>query len=295
MLKIYLLLILSLFGLILQNCSSEKPQNIDTDISKENSPTPTLTPQNENLPQSAKVEFKGVSFTYSPQVFGKVVTEETIEVPLENKTDKPDSVMPKHVLVTIKFARVLPFTEREGKIKIIPIEDYRRMYAVSDKATKSFDKQLQIVKKEIRSKNPPKQDNIPILPFWDGQIIFTAKVKRISFQKGQGIFWLGQWSQDFGNLFNNEDLTFMYQGISDDDKYYILAEFPVIASFLPENEKEFKDYKPSQNYVEFEKHQKEYENYVAKITNRVNTLPLNKFEPNLDEFEKIISTLKIEK
>ena len=299
MLKVYLSFALFISGLLLQNCSlptsdnlQSKPQNGTNSQLTENL---IIRESKIQLPSTGKAKFNGISFSYNSQIFSQIIAEETIEVPLQNETDKPDSVMPKHVLFTIKFPRILPFAEREGTIEIIPIEDYRRMYAVSDEDTKLFDKQLQIVRKEVRSKSLPKKDNIPILPFWDGQDIFTAKVKRISFQEGQGIFWLRQWSQDFGNLFNNEKLTFMYQGISDDDKYYILAEFPLIVSFLPENEKEFKDYKPSQNYIEFEKHQKEYENYVAKIIKRLNTLPQNEFEPNLDEFEKVISSFKIEK
>ena len=127
--------------------------------------------------------------------------------------------------------------------------------------------------------------------------VLIAKVKRNLFQEGRGIFGLTQWSQDFADLVNNEKLTLMYQGISDDDKYYILAEFPVNVSFLPDSAdvQEFEGYRLPTNTDEFEKHRKEYENYILNLAKRLEVLPQKEFESNLDEFEKIISSLKIEK
>lgn len=284
--------------LLLQNCSSAASENLQSKVEIAATPQPTaeLTEQENKiqLPPTGKADFNGVSFSYNPQVFNEIFAEEAEALTLGNASDKPDSVMPKRILFTIKTTQTSAQIERrEGTIEIIPIKDYRKMYAVSSEYTKSFDDQLQTVKKELRSKNAA---GIPsLLPFWDGHSVFNAKAKSIKFQKGIGFFWLTQWSQDFADLFENEKLTLMFQGISDNDRYYVLAEIPVISAFSPENDKEFNNYKLPQGYEELEKHQKDYKNYLARITKRLEKLPSNEFKPNLDELDKIFSTLKIEK
>lgn len=294
--KVWLLICLFISVLTLQGCGTPVAQIAET----ENSSIAAVN-QAENPPpkgetqtfSDGKVDFKGVSFDYSPQVFSEITAEEKMDLPLDNETDKPDSVMPKHISLTVKVSNI----KSEGTIKIIPIKDYRRMYAVSKQLAAEFDDQLEDVKKEIRGKKILKKNDLTVLPFWDGHNMFIAKLKRLSFSKGRGVYWVRQWTQDFASLINNEDLTFFYQGISDDNNYYILAELPVTAPFLPasQSEMEFEGYKLPMYYPEYEKHRKEYENYVAKITKRLEVLPQDKFEPNLSEFERIISSLKIEK
>jgi len=89
------LIIISLIfaSLLLQGCSSVIPQCSKTEVKSE-----TPQPRKDEVSKQQKVEFKGVSFNYNPQIFGQVKAEETAERPLEDGTHKPDYVAPQQIL-----------------------------------------------------------------------------------------------------------------------------------------------------------------------------------------------------
>ncbi|HXG83784.1 MAG TPA: hypothetical protein VNI84_07135 [Pyrinomonadaceae bacterium] len=240
---------------------------------------------------SQTANFKGVNFTYNPQIFGEVKSEEVAELPLCENC-KPDSVAPEHLLFTLEDSS----SNRKTKIYIFPIEDYRRMYAVSNEVTKAFDEELKGLKKTIKDKNFRIKNQIPFIPFWDGSQTFLSKVKNFSFQNGKGIFFLTQFDIEV-SLINNGSLIYCFEGITSDEKYYILAVFPVKVPFLPgKYTEESEGYKvPEKGFIETDAELKLYKKYVARIAKRLENLPPEKYEPNLNYFEEVISSLKIEK
>ena len=161
---------------------------------------------------------------------------------------------------------------------------------------KQFDENLRGLQKIIKDKNYRMKGEIPLLPLYDAHQTFEAKVKHFSFGSGKGLFCLTQLNQDYAFV-NNKHLTYVFQGISEDGKKYILAEFPVSVSFLPENYHvaEFEGYSIPDNVYRDKSAQKSYEEYIVKITKRLENLPQNEFEPNLNNFEVLISSLKVEK
>ncbi len=279
---------LCLASLGLQGCGSAISQSSKSEIKTETTPkVETATPR--------KVEFKNVSFTYDPQILGAVEMEEIAERPLENETDKPDYVAPQHLLFKFKKPKI----NREATVYVFPIEDYRRMYPAASKYDyrQQFDEELQGLRKAIKDKNYRADDQIPFVVFYDAHQTIQAKVKHSPFQSGHGIFFLTQLDQDFANLVNNEGLTYIFQGITEDEKHYILAEFPVTASFLPTDyyANRFEGYKLPQDSTEYQANEKSHRKYLAKITKRLDVLPPNEFEPNLNRLDEMIASLKIEK
>jgi hypothetical protein len=277
-------------NLLLQGCNSVISQTSETEVKSE-----IPQPQIDEVPKQQKVEFKGVSFSYSPQVLGEVKMEETAERPLEDGTHKPDYVAPQHILFKWKNAK----QNRETVIYISSIEDYRRMYdavpSESDYA-KQFDENLRGLQKVIKDKNYRMKGEISFLPFYDAHQTFQGKVKNISFQNGEGIFFLTQidWEP---SLINNEGLIYCFQGISNDGKNYILAKFPVSVSFLPKDydADKFEDYKLPEIFYNHKSNQKQHDDYVSNIAKRLNNLSPDEFEPNLNYFEEMVSSIKVEK
>ena len=125
--------------------------------------------------------------------------------------------------------------------------------------------------------------------------MFVARAKNLSFRNGDGIFFLTQFTQEFGNLVTNDELSLTYQGISKDGKYYVLADFPVALSFLTDRDaNEYEGYRVPQTEEEVKKSEQSYRQYLSKITRRLENISPDKFQPRLRYFEEIISTLKIE-
>lgn len=296
------LLLCSLFGasLLAHGCKPASADNLGARNGNSSAQKATGTPTRANS-ASTKIEkpkadaqtanFKGVSFNYNPQIFVKVEPETIKEQPLQNAGDKPDSVYPAHTAFHLKYKT----GERAATISVFPIADYRRMYAVSKGNMESFDENLKDLRKAIKDENFRVGDQVPVIPFYDASQTITARVKYLSFESGAGIFFLTQYNQDFANLVNNEELTYFYQGITADGKKYVLAEFPASAAFLPKNNQadEFEGYKLPVTADDF--NEKNYNEYITKITQRLENLPADEFEPSLKAFEEIISSLKIER
>ena len=296
MLKVFLSFALLFSCLFLQNCNSAKSDNLQSNVETDALPQPTEVTQNQDnkiqLPTTGKVEFKGVSFNYNPQIFGKVDAEEVAEQPLEYETDIPDYVAPQHFLFTLKAQN-----QSEAIIAVYPIEEYRRVWIPVEKNdVGQFNRNLRYVKKFIANKNFRVKGEIPYLPYNAGLQTVEAKVKNFSFKSGKGSFFLTQGVEEEA-IVNNEQLEYDFQGISEDGKYYILAQFSPKVSFLPDNYYggKFEDYSIPDNMNWNKSERKKYNEYIAKITKRLENLPSDKYEPNLKYFEEIISSLKIER
>ncbi|HEX8288558.1 MAG TPA: hypothetical protein VF556_11205 [Pyrinomonadaceae bacterium] len=251
----------------------------------------TAQPPNAKIQQLKKVEYKGVSFEYNPQIFGKVTSEEVAEFPLENEDNKPDNVAPRHIF----FKLSKPNQNREIKIAIYPVEDFKKMFAVSKSETRRVENEFNNLRKVLKNEKFRVENQIPYVPFIDAEQSFQTKVKRFSIQNGKGIFFLTQYNIE-PSLINNEGLTYIFQGLTDDGKKYILAEFPVSIAFLPKDfeTREFEGYKLADN-LENKSDLKRYKDYVRKTEKSLGKLTQNQFEPNLKYYEEIISSIKIEK
>lgn len=301
MIKILLLLISLSAVLFSSGCKSASAQNTDSENEKtsiravpENTPpankSAAQTGQSKTSAQTAS--FNGVSYDYNPQIFGEAVPERVAEQVLENETDKPDDIYPRHVRFTFKKQN----RKSDYKIEVFPIEGFRRVWKSAGKDNAAaFEEKLSAVRKAVKDKNFRENGEIPYLPAFEGREMFVARAKNLRFRNGDGVFFLTQFIYDSGNLVNNDELILTYQGISNDKKYYVSAEFPVTVSFLPNRDAtEFEGYKAPRTDEEVKTGEKKYERYVAKMTSRLEKISPDEFQPRLRYFEQIISTLKIE-
>lgn len=290
------LFIINLFlaSLALQSCNSvasqsSKPEVVKVPPTEVKQETPQ--PQKDEIPNQQKVEFKGVSFTYNSQIFGEVKTEEVAEYPLEVADFKPDGVEPQHRLFTFDLATGFS----EMYLAIYPIDDFPRMYAVNKSSVKFMEDEVRNLKKVLKDKNFRGENRIPFLRFYDASQAFQQKVKHYNFQGGRGILFLTFWDTEM-SFPNNRQLRYIFEGLTNDEKYYVLAEMPVKVSFLPdEASEEYEGYKIPWGKFDDKAEMKRFAAVNEKISRRLENLPQNKFEPNLDQLEKIISSLKIEK
>lgn len=235
-----------------------------------------------------KVKFKGVSFNYNPQFFSEIKPEKLAETPLQNKTDKPGGEYPNHVSFNLKNAN----QKQIGVLKILPIEDYKKMYAVWDNYEEIIGREFADLQRVIKDTSFRRNGEIPYVLFYDAHQTFQAKVRSSSFQNGKGIFFLTQINQEY-YLVNNEGLSYYFQGITNDGRVYVWAEFSPTVEFLPRDFEadEFEGYKLE---LRNKDDVKRFEEYVTKISQRLDKLPPEEFQPNLKYFEEIISSLKIE-
>lgn len=271
------------FGI--QSCDSADSRNLDSEIAVQ-----TQTPQTQNILEK-KVEFNGISFTYNSQIFGEVKAEEIADYFLEYETDKPDYVAPQHSLFTFDLSTGYS----PMQIAVYPIDDFPRMYAVNKSSMNAMQESINDFKKVLKDKNFRVNNQIPFLPFRDAGQSFQVKVKHFPFSGGKGILFLTFWNTEI-ELPSNRQLRYIFEGLTNDGKYYVLAEMPIKVSFLSnESTDEYEDYKIDWKKLNDKTEIKRRTKFMQKIVERLEKLSPNEFEPNLYQLEKIISTLKIEK
>jgi hypothetical protein len=283
--------VLMLSGLFLHGCASTNADSVSPEA--ELSFEKQIEQVNKQASSNETVNFKGVSLSYKAQVFGEVKAEEVPEHALQYQTDKPDGVEPQHVKFTFDSGNPNNVTS----ISVFPLQDFPRMYAVNESSVKYVEKEIADLKKVLKDKNYRVDNQIPYLRFIDAHQAFHSKVKHFSFQNGKGILFLTQYDIE-RSLINNEGLTYIYQAITKDGKYYVLGNFSVSVSFLPKDFEpgEFEGYQlPEGRFIRTDEESTQYKNYISKMTKRLENLPPEQFQPNLKYIEELISSLKIEK
>ena len=99
-------------------------------------------------------------------------------------------------------------------------------------------------------------------------------------------------------LISNDHLYYVFEGLSDDGKYYIEAQMPTSVEFLPKDPpQEFEGYTEKflyEDYSQSGKVKKRYKHYVSSIATRLDQLKPDQFHPDLTKFEQLISSLKID-
>ncbi|MCD9188618.1 MAG: hypothetical protein LUM44_19525 [Pyrinomonadaceae bacterium] len=295
--KIFLIIALICAGMPLQSRNSVSSQSVATLNSSYTPPVPATTPTPETkikVSSNGKAAFKGVSFSYNQKVFGAVKAEKIAEYLWENEDMKPDSVEPEHR----NFSFELPKSEF-GKmyLAVYPLADFPRMYAVSKTYEEDMKEEIADLKKVLADKDFRVEGEIPFLRYYDASQSFQAKVKHFSFPDGEGILFLTHWSTESA-LISNRQMRYVFEGITTDKKYYVVAEMPVRTSFLPdESPDEFEGYKTeylSTDCPDPDNIKPRYKNYISNIVKRMENLPDEKYRPGLKYFEEIISSLKIE-
>ena len=62
---------------------------------------------------------------------------------------------------------------------------------------------------------------------------FQLKLSYLDAEWGSGIFYITQFTQDGGTAANNEELTYIFQGISKDEAFYVSADIHITHPRLP--------------------------------------------------------------
>ena len=139
--------------------------------------------------------------------------------------------------------------------------------------------------------------SLPILPNMHAGQLVHAQGKYLSFRGGSGVRLLTQFAQNSWPV-NNADLVYVFQGLSQDNAYYISAFLPVSASFLPDAVDDpasvpavdgvsFPDF----NSADFDS---EYGRYQQAITKALNSTPPEEFQPDLSALDRLIESMEIE-
>ena len=298
-----LLSFLLITGLLISSCSISP--SLDEVKVVEPTPIPTPTPipcpkpNEERQTGTGSIIFKGVTLqTYIPEA----QTIEAVLVPprcLEHETDKPDGIAPQHI--SFKLDELEAFHQNrtfyDPEIVIFPIDDFRIVLANTSDGFEYVQKQMDKVR-GILKQQPSIPKDLPEPQLYDdGSPTTYTHVKYANFNGIKGVFYLTHFDIE-PSLIGNDRLIYVFQGLTDDGKFYVGATLPVTLSWLPNyNANSFDGYTLPADYYSNPKKQEQYdrelERYISRMQKKLEATPSEQFKPSLNSIERTVRSLKI--
>jgi hypothetical protein len=174
----------------------------------------------------SQVSYAGVHFNHDLSL-ASTIRPLTIEGQNLGEDYHPEATYPEHI--RFEFEQYLvadhfftPF------IRVYPVSDYQ---AISETAVSTI-QNLQTTLRE--QPGGGMFSSLPSLPLWGAVQIFTTQVQYINFQNGSGLRYLSMFGQDMSPP-DNRNLVYIYQGITNDQAYYISAVLPITHPLLPDD------------------------------------------------------------
>jgi hypothetical protein len=176
-------------------------------------------------------------FVTLPQSFNGAIRVEAKEaIPLEPE-GKPDSAVPRHVILAIEgeYADLVRDSRFTPGIAVYEVERFRDQLSTQPDVVADFNEGLKALKSLLNDKpDLNRHGRIEIVRYVENTQVIRAHAKYLSFNGVDVLLNVTQFQPDAGYI-NNRELTYVVQGLTTDGKYYLFGTFPVAAAFLPED------------------------------------------------------------
>jgi len=235
---------------------------------------------------------KDIPFVYDKKDFGKIEIKSVSKAIVEEGVQGFPVEAPAHSCFYLEDKRPLPAFEK-GARYFYPTYSFICVLPLTDASVKDFGKSYPYlneaaVKLRALLKKRPNEFNyyndINDLPFNNAGQSIQSRVQYNDFKTGTGVLFLTQYTQEsFPNPINNEELTYNFQGITNDGKFYIAARLAVTHPSLPKG-------------IDFTDHIERDEKhcYLKEGEKKLNALAEGSFQPSLRNLKALISSLKVE-
>jgi hypothetical protein len=128
-------------------------------------------------------------------------------------------------------------------------------------------------------------DALPVIPDANAAQVIASQEKIIHFNGGSGLRIITQYQSDVRPV-NNEQLFYLFQGLSRDGKYYLIARLNTTLPFLPADANS--DSPVPAGGIPFSMSN---ENYIQQITDLINAAPPDQFNPTLNMLDSLIQSI----
>ena len=186
--------------------------------SAEPSDTATSTP-GPSGPAGAPFSFDAVSLVIPPEVGTGAVGETVARV--DDPGEPYFERAPEHTKVTLRHDG--PDSGVEPEIRVYPVEEL-----VAMGRNEELDKLRAIL---ADAGTEPTDDSLPLVPYYNAAPLVSAQFDQLSFAGGSGVRFLTEYAQEAAPVIN-DGLIYHFQGVTDDERYYIVAVLPLRGDML---------------------------------------------------------------
>lgn len=170
----------------------------------------------------------------------------------------------------------------EPEIFIYPADEFAQ-------ANSNAAEQIDRVKRILRGLTPM-QETLPRVPFFNAGPLIAANLKIIPFQNGSGVRALTQYAQ-YSAPINNREIFYHFQGLTSDNKYYVIAILPITAPILPADEKA--EATVPEGGVPIPTDIGPSDTYYVSVIEKLTSLAPDAYQPSLNALDVLIGSLLV--
>ena len=242
-------------------------------------PSQSVSTSAPNPAGGSPVSSENVSFVIPSGLASGANPEKMVSV--ETNSGAPWEIAPTHLRFTLTGYQ-LQGKFHEPAIYIYPADEYEKVNSNAASQIESL--------KRIRAGATILKETMPRVPWFNADLVIVANVKTIPFQNGRGVRTLTEYAQYFAPI-NNHELIYQFQGLTDDDKYYIFAILPINAPILAEDEKTDSPVPPGGVPIPTDTGPNDV--YYVAVTQKLNALPAEEYTPSLTALDALIQSILI--
>lgn len=196
-------------------------------------------------------------------------------------------VAPAHLQITLIDYSL------QGSFHVPQVFVYPRSeYAAANPGAAESVKRLQALL--TNANGPNTGDSLPHIPFFNAGQALAAQVKLIQFSGGSGIRAVVQYAQDVSPI-NNGGLFYLFQGLSQDGKYYVIAILPTSSPYLPrDNNPEAAVPAGGIPFPAVTASGSSFEAYYTQTTQLLDHAASSQFDPSLDTLDALVKSISIQ-
>jgi hypothetical protein len=290
-----------LTGLILSACSTQVPSATTgasaptvvpaaTLVDPTTVPSPTSTVQPSPTPTPPSFTGAAVSFDRLSLVIptgaatgasGTLVPEAT------GDNVAPWDVAPEHIQLKLDgYALEAKF--HQPQIYVYPVQSYVQLQERGSAA-----QSLEQLRAVLANPSMINIKELPFVPFFNVPQALAAQVKVIPFQNGRGVRMVTLYAMGRA-IINNTELIYHFEGLTDDEQYYVIAILPVTAPGLPEDGQPGGVVPPGGVIVpDYNDMNANWMGYYGDARQMLQGLEPGAYSPNLDQLDALIGSLAI--
>ena len=242
-------------------------------------PSEALSTQPSTQTNGTPISFKNVSFVIPDEVASGASTDTMTSV--ETNSGAPWEIAPTHLRFTLTGYQ-LQDKFHEPRIFVYPANEYAQ-------ANSGASEQIERLKKALAG-SPLLLETLPIIPFFNAAPLIAANIKLITFQNGGGVRELTQYAQ-YAAPINNHELFYQFQGLTSDNKYYVIAILPITSPILAEDEKPEASV-PTEG-IPIPTDVGPNNAYYISVTQKLNASSLDSYTPSLTMLDALIQSILV--
>jgi hypothetical protein len=132
------------------------------------------------------------------------------------------------------------------------------------------------------------------VPFFNAGAIINAKLEMIRFGNGMGVRTITQYAQA-ANPINNHELFYLYEGLTDDRRYLVIVILPINQSLLSNSSDPYAVVPPGGFvFPDWNNPQADFAAYYLNITELLDNLGSDDFQPSLAELDRLVQSIVIQ-